>query len=81
MNDTVIKSIEAFISNETPAILQAVNIFDIYKGKGIAENKKSVAFHISLIPLERTFTDKDILKISNAVIKAVTIDLNGELRG
>ena len=58
-----------------------VNIFDIYKGKNISENKKSVAFHISLEPTERTFNDKDIQKITNTVIKAVTSELSGELRG
>ncbi|KAB8036846.1 phenylalanine--tRNA ligase subunit beta [Silvanigrella paludirubra] len=81
LNEVVIKSLEPLIINETPALIQAVNIFDIYKGKNIAENKKSVAFHISLEPTERTFNDKDIQKITNTVIKAVTSELRGELRG
>ena len=81
LNDVVTNSLQNIIKNETPAIFQSVNIFDIYKGKGMPENKKSVAFHISLIPIERTFTDKDIQKISNAVIEAVSKELKGELRG
>lgn len=81
LNGVVSHSLQNIITNEAPAIIQSVNIFDIYRGKGMPENKKSVAFHISLIPLERTFTDKDIQKISNAVIEAVSNELKGELRG
>lgn len=79
--DTIENSLHNIISKEIPAKLQKINIFDIYKGKGIPENKKSVAFNVSLIPLERTLTEKDIFKISNTVIDAVTKNLAGELRG
>lgn len=81
LNEVISNALQSLIIHETPAILQSVNIFDIYNGKGIPHNKKSVAFHISFIPTERTFTDKEIQKISNAVIEAVRSKLNGELRG
>jgi phenylalanyl-tRNA synthetase beta chain len=81
LNKVVIQSLQNLITNETPATIQSVNIFDIYRGKGMPENKKSVAFHINLIPLERTFTEKDIQKISNAVIESVRKELKGDLRG
>lgn len=81
LNKVVFHSLQNLIANEALFTIQSINIFDIYRGKGMPENKKSVAFQITLVPLERTFTDKDIQKISNAVIEAISKDLKGELRG
>ncbi|APJ04607.1 phenylalanine--tRNA ligase subunit beta [Silvanigrella aquatica] len=81
LNDVVANSLQNLIVKETPAILKTVQIFDIYKAKEMPVNKRSIAFHISLIPTERTFTDKDIQKISNAVIEAVKNEFHAELRG
>lgn len=81
LKQIVLSALQNLISTETPALFQELNIFDIYRGKGIPANKKSVAFNISLLPTERTFTEKDILKISNSVIQALTTTINAELRG
>ncbi len=77
----VAESINEIIRNEIPALLNSIQIFDIYRGKGIPENKKSLAFQISLEPTERTFTDKDINKLSKAIIHAVTDKFKADLRG
>ena len=64
-----------------PAKLLGVRIFDVYRGKGVPEGFKSVAFNVTLEPLERTLNEGDIQKIATAVINAVTTGLSGELRG
>ena len=74
-------SLQQLLKTEIPAILSSVNIFDIYKGKGVPENKKSVAFEIAVEPTERTFNEKEVTKITNQVVKEVKNNLQGELRG
>lgn len=81
IQDKVKSSLENLLAKETPAIFEELNIFDIYRGKGVPEDKKSIAFNILLIPTERTFTDKDIQKISNTVIQVLSKEFNAELRG
>lgn len=66
---------------EVPARLLEIRIFDIYKGKGVPEGQKSVAFNVTLEPLGRTLTDADIQKISQKVMAALKSDLGGEMRG
>lgn len=80
--DHVVRSaLENLISKETRAWISDVKIFDIYKGQGIAAGKKSVTFNVTLIPIEKTWTDADIQKITSCVVQAVSDSLQGELRG
>lgn len=58
-----------------------VNIFDIYDGKGIDENKKSLAIEVTLQPREKTFTEDDIEAISNKIVAQVKKATGGEIRG
>lgn len=81
LQEVVLAAIQNLLVTETPAQFQELNIFDIYRGKGVPENKKSIAFNISLLPTERTFTEKEIQKISNTVIQALNTKLKAELRG
>lgn len=69
----LVKSIDQELINE-------VNIFDIYQGNNIEENKKSVAFNIEIAPKARTLTSEEIDDISKKVIDAVSLKLNGVLR-
>jgi phenylalanyl-tRNA synthetase beta chain len=64
-----------------PARLGRIDIFDIYRGKGVAEGSKSVAFSVSVEPTERTLADADIQKLASAVVEFVKNQLGGELRG
>ena len=47
------------IAQACGAILESVRLFDVYKGKGIAEGKKSVAYSISLRAADRTLKDEE----------------------
>lgn len=51
-------------------LIADVQIFDVYMGKGIEEDKKSVALSVTLQPREKTLTDAEIETISQAIIKA-----------
>lgn len=50
-------------------MLEAIKLFDVYTGKQIEENKKSVAFNIVLRSGENTLTDDSIAVIMNRIMK------------
>ena len=61
-------------------IIKKVIIFDVFEGKKLPENKKSIALKVILQPLEKTFTDNEIEKISANIIDLVSKSFEGELR-
>lgn len=50
-----------------PAI-QEIALFDVYRGQGVAEGKKSLAVKIILQSLEQTLTDEEVDKIVTEII-------------
>jgi len=52
-------------------ILEAVDLFDVYKGAQIAENQKSVAFALTFRDKEKTLTDDDINPAMTAILAAL----------
>ncbi|MAQ71466.1 MAG: phenylalanine--tRNA ligase subunit beta [Alphaproteobacteria bacterium] len=58
-----------------------VTVFDIYMGKNIDENQKSVALSVTLQPAEKTLTDKEIESVSKSIIDEIEKRTGGKLRG
>ncbi len=58
-----------------------VTVFDVYRGKGVADGKKSLAIAVTLQPVEATMTDAEIDAIAAKIVAAVTKQTGGELRG
>ena len=42
-----------------PAIVNDIELFDVYQGKGIEKNQKSLAFHIVMQDTEKTLADNE----------------------
>ena len=61
-------------------LLRDVKLFDIYRGKGITEGKKSVAFSLTLRADDRTLTDTDSDSVISAVLNKLEADLGAKLR-
>ncbi|MCX8069869.1 MAG: phenylalanine--tRNA ligase subunit beta, partial [Thermodesulfovibrionales bacterium] len=61
-------------------LIEDISIFDIYKGKGIEQGKKSVALNIRYRSSERTLSDDEIDKIHTAILTDVLPKINGRLR-
>ena len=57
-----------------------MKLFDIYRGKGVAEGKKSLAFSLELRADDRTLTDADCDTVTTKVLTALKDKLNAELR-
>jgi phenylalanyl-tRNA synthetase beta chain len=60
--------------------LESVKVFDVYKGKGVEDGKKSVAFRLTLRHAEKTLNDEDADKAIEKILKKLSAELNIELR-
>ncbi len=57
-----------------------INVFDVYRGKNIESDKKSVAITLRLQPKEATFSEQQLNDISNQIILNVEKNCKGKLR-
>lgn len=62
-------------------MIETVEIFDIYKGKGVEDGKKSVAINVIIQPKDKTLSDAEIESISKKIVEAVTSKCGASLRG
>jgi phenylalanyl-tRNA synthetase beta chain len=47
----------AALRSELPAIVESVEVFDVYRGKGMEKRQRSLAFRILMQDTRRTLTD------------------------
>lgn len=69
--DLPVAELEKAIKKAVGSTLESVTLFDVYKGKQIAEGKKSVAYSIAMRSHEGTLTDEQ----SDAAVKRVLKEL------
>ena len=63
-----------------PALIKDCHIFDVYEGKNVGENKKSIALRVDIQPVQKTLTDQEIDVLSNKIISALEKNHQAELR-
>jgi len=61
-------------------LIERIDIFDVYEGKGVPEGKKSLAISVRLQPKDKTLTDAEIEAIAQKIVAAVTKATGGTLR-
>ncbi|MGI6180965.1 MAG: phenylalanine--tRNA ligase subunit beta [Agathobaculum sp.] len=74
-------AMQAAIEQAAGAILENVKLFDVYKGKGIPEGKKSVAYSLSMRAADRTLTDEECDKAMKNALAALETSFGAALRG
>jgi phenylalanyl-tRNA synthetase beta chain len=67
-------------ANVDKKLVTAVTLFDVYEGKGIDDDKKSVAIAVTLQPREKTLTDQEIDAVASKIVAEVTKKTGGTLR-
>ncbi|KEI14874.1 phenylalanyl-tRNA synthetase subunit beta [Clostridium novyi B str. ATCC 27606] len=77
--DILVQEIEDTIKNQGGKLLESVKLFDVYQGKQIPEDKKSIAYAL-VYRGDRTLTDKDVNKVHDKIIRALEHKLGAELR-
>ncbi|WP_440999000.1 phenylalanine--tRNA ligase subunit beta [Fodinibius sp. SL11] len=60
--------------------LQELDVFDVFEGESLGENKKSIAFRLSFLDKEKTLTIKDVEPIINKVLKVLENQYSAKLR-
>lgn len=61
-------------------LIAGVTVFDVYEGKGIDPDKKSIAIAVTLQPREKTLTDQEIEAVAAKIVAEVTRKTGGTLR-
>ena len=74
-------SMQAAVEKAAGKLLESVKLFDVYKGKGIPEGKKSVAYSLSMRAPDRTLTDEECDKAMRAAISTLETEFGAQLRG
>ncbi|POZ63706.1 phenylalanine--tRNA ligase subunit beta [Chromobacterium alticapitis] len=75
---TVAQLLAAFDAKRA-AIVSEIALFDVYRGKGVAEGKKSLAFSVLMQDNSRTLTDEDVEPAMQALLDAA-LELGAQLR-
>ena len=75
-----VAQVENVITAAAGKLLRGVKLFDIYRGKGVAEGKKSMAFSLELRADDRTLTDTDSEGVTSKVLAALSEKLGATLR-
>ena len=71
---------EAVMSKAAGKLLRDISLFDIYRGVGVADGKKSLAFSLSLRADDRTLTDGDSEAVISKILAALDEELGATLR-
>ena len=71
---------EEVITAAAGKLLRGVKLFDIYRGTGVPEGKKSMAFSLELRADDRTLTDTDTEGVTTKVLAALKDKLDAVLR-
>ena len=54
--------------------VESVEVFDVYRGQGLAEGRKSLAFSLTFRSPERTLTDDEVNAAFNRILRDVAAD-------
>jgi phenylalanyl-tRNA synthetase beta chain len=65
----------------TAFVVESVDVFDVYQGKGLPEGKKSLAFSLSFRSAERTLTDDEVNVAFAKIQKDIVADGSMTVRG
>jgi phenylalanyl-tRNA synthetase beta chain len=68
------------IKAEKAKEIEQVQIFDVYRGKGVAEGYKSVAVRVRYRSFERTLADEEISTLHNKIVASLTNKLQVTVR-
>lgn len=67
-------------SADTEGLMQTVELFDVYEGQGIPEDKKSLSFSVEIRHDDRTLTDQELKAVQDRVFLALE-KFGGKIRG
>lgn len=75
-----VSTLQAKVKEMAGELLTHLKVFDVYVGKGIDSERKSVALGLTFQHLSRTLTDDEITSSVSNVVEALKAEFNAELR-
>ena len=78
--DVTVGALESAIRKGAKGLLKDVALFDIYRGKGVDEGKKSVAFNLTLRADDRSLTGEEADEDVKSILEALEKDCGAVLR-
>ncbi|MFO7890183.1 MAG: phenylalanine--tRNA ligase subunit beta [bacterium] len=74
------EDIQQYIVNKGGKYLKQAEIFDIYRGEGIPNGKKSITFNLKFLSEKRTLTENEIDPIFDELVRALKNKFSASLR-
>ena len=68
------------ISSVDKDLIKSVKVFDVYEGKNIPDDKKSIALNVTIQSSEKTLNEDDLNKINQRIISAVESKIDAKIR-
>jgi len=78
--EITVAQVENVIEKAAGKLLRDIRLFDIYRGTGVPDGKKSMAFSLALRADDRTLTDTDAEQVVNKVLDALKASVGAILR-
>ena len=78
--EITVAQVEEIIEKTAGKLLRNIRLFDIYRGTGVPEGKKSMAFSLELRADDRTLTDTDSEQVVSKVLEALKTSIGAILR-
>ncbi|MET0101834.1 MAG: phenylalanine--tRNA ligase subunit beta [Sedimenticola sp.] len=78
--DVEFNSVEACVRRAAPKTLKDILIFDVYTGEKVDSGRKSLALGLILQETSHTLTDDEVDGVMELVLKALSDELNAQLR-
>ena len=75
-----VAQVEDVITASAGKLLRSIRLFDIYRGVGVPEGKKSMAFSLELRSDDKTLTDTDSETVITKVLAALSTEIGATLR-
>jgi phenylalanyl-tRNA synthetase beta chain len=79
--DVPVERVLEVMREVAPEVVREISLFDVYHGKGIDPDKKSLAFRVSMQDTQRTLEDAEVEAAIAVLVKEVETVLGGRLRG
>ena len=78
--DVSSERVERSLASAGGKLLESVRLFDVYRGKGVPEGKKSMAYSLFYRAPDRTLTADEVEPVHERLVRKVLGAVGGELR-
>jgi len=79
-DDVPAEKLDRAIRQGAGSLLVDLDLFDVYRGEGVGDGRRSLAYRLRLQPTDRNLTDADIAAVRERCVAAAA-KLGAELRG